>query len=76
MVNNTVNGRKIGSSAGIKDATILTVTAVAKEQRELTARGNKKISVGELIKAGEFLSIKAYPGGNPKRRRENEELTH
>ena len=74
MVNNTVNGRKIGSSAGIKDATIL--TAVAKEQRELTARGNKKISVGELIKAGEFLSIKAYPGGNPKRRRENEELTH
>ena len=73
MVNNTVNGRKIGKGAGINDATTLKVAIVAREQRQLTARGNKEINVE---RAGEFLTIKAYPGGNPKRTRNDEELTH
>ena len=28
------------------------------------------------VKEGEFVSIKAYPGGNPNKSRKEEEITH
>ena len=83
MVNNTVNGKKIGHAAGRKDVTILNVMQAQKEDKELTASNAVSRNVMEqLMHAGEFVSIKAYPGGNPnkvkstKKVEQNEDLTH
>lgn len=76
MVNNTVNGKKIGKAAGKNDLTVITVTAVKEKGKELDAKGKVAIKPFELMKAGEFVSIKAYPGGNPNKARKEEEITH
>ena len=81
MVNNTVNGKKIGHAAGRKDVTILNVMQAQKEDKELTASNAVSRNVMEqLMHAGEFVSIKAYPGGNPKKekaeKKGKEDLTH
>lgn len=73
MGNHTVN-KKIGKAAGIKDITRITGMSI-RQEKELIAEG--KIDRGNLMTAGEFVSIKAYPGGNPKRaKRKEEEITH
>ena len=76
MVNNTVNGKKIGKAAGKNDLNVITVTAVKEKGKELDAKGKAVIKPFELMKAGEFVSIKAYPGGNPSKARKEEEITH
>ena len=84
MVNNTVNGKKIGKAAGVNDITMLNIMQIHKERsKELTAENPTSRKVMEqLIHAGEFVSIKAYPGGNPKKEKltkreiKNEDLTH
>ena len=82
MVNNTVNGKKIGKAAGKNDLNVITVTAVKEKGKELDAKGKASIKPFELMKAGEFVSIKAYPGGNPKKEKStkretrNEDLTY
>ncbi len=83
MVNNTVNGKKIGHAAGLNDITVLNVMQAEKEDKELTAKNPTSRKVMEqLMHAGEFVSIKAYPGGNPnkvkstKKVEQNEDLTH
>ena len=81
MVNNTVNGKKIGKAAGNNDVTTLNVMQIHKEQdKELAAENPTSRDIMEqLMHAGEFVSIKAYPGGNPnksKSKRGKDELTH
>ena len=84
MVNNTVNGKKTGKAAGVNDITMLNIMQIHKERsKELTAENPTSRKVMEqLIHAGEFVSIKAYPGGNPKKEKstkreiKNEDLTH
>lgn len=84
MVNNTVNGKKIGKAAEKNDLTVITVTAIKEKGKELDANGKAVIKPFELMKAGEFVSIKAYPGGNPNKSRKGnpnksrkeEEITH
>ena len=80
MVNNTVNGKKIGKAAGKNDLNVITVTAVKEKGKELDAKGKASIKPFELMKAGEFVSIKAYQGGNPNKSKPNksrkEEITH
>ena len=82
MVNNTVNGKKIGHAAGREDITILNVMQTQKDNKELIASNPTSRKVMEqLIHAGEFVSIKAYPGGNPKKtkatkKKDNQDLTH
>ena len=72
MVNNTVNN--IGKAAGIADKTIITGMQVMQTEKELEALG--KTSRYGFIQE-EFMSIKAYPGGNPNKARNNDnELTH
>ena len=72
MVNNTV--KKIGKAAGYADGTIIAGLQVRQTKKELEA--DRKVSRAGLV-AGEFISIKAYPGGNPKKaRKNNDEITH
>ena len=73
MVNNTV--KKTGKAAGYADATIITGLQVKQTKKELEAVG-KVNRAGKVT--GEFISIKAYPGGNPNKNknRSNEEMTH
>ena len=72
MVNNTV--KKTGKAAGYADKTIITGLQVRKTEKELEAES--KVSRAGLV-AGEFISIKAYPGGNPNKARKNDqEITH
>lgn len=71
MVNNTVNN--IGKAAGIADKTIIAGMQVIQTEKELEALG--KTSRYGLIQ-DEFISIKAYPGGNPNKAKNNDELTH
>lgn len=72
MVNNTV--KKTGNAAGYADKTIIAGLQVRKTEKELEAE--RKVSRAGLV-AGEFISIKAYPGGNPnKARRNDQEITH
>ena len=61
MGNHTVN-KKIGKAAGINDITRITGMTIRQEEKELAAEG--KVDRSNLMKAGEFLSIKAYVGGN------------
>ena len=82
MVNNTVNGKKIGHAAGKDDITVLNVMETQKQDKELTAKNiaSRKV-MDQLMHAGEFVSIKAYPGGNPNKtkatkKKGNEDLTH
>ena len=67
MVNNTVNGKKIGHAAGINDVTVINIMETQKEEKELIAKNKATRGVMDLLHAGEFVSIKAYPGGNPNK---------
>ncbi len=84
MVNNTVNGKKIGIAAGKDDKIKFTYSSVGKRslEKEMDAKVNEKkpeISLidslrknGELVaETGTYVAIKAYPGGRNK-----EEMTH
>ncbi len=75
MVNNTVNGKKIGRAAGYRDKTVVKATAVQQKEKELETNGALNIPTvalkfDALMQAGEFVSIKAYNGGNPNKIKE------
>ena len=71
MVNNTVNN--IGKAAGIADKTSIKGMQIVQTEKELTAPA-KVSRTGAVL--DEFMTIKAYPGGNPNKARNNEEMTH
>ena len=84
MVNNTVNGKKIGIAAGKDDKVKFTYSSVGKRSQEkgLDAKLNAKkpeISIIDFLRqngdiaaeTGSYVAIKAYPGGRNK-----EEITH
>ena len=91
MVNNTVNGKKIGSAAGRDDKLKFNYFACGKksEKEKLDAKKNASrpsISLidslrenGDIINEGSsFVSIKAYPGGNPNKNKQkhSDDMTH
>ena len=88
MVNSTVNGKKIGKAAGMDDNVKFTYSLCGKrnpKEKGLDTKINKNKPTISLIdslrkareivgETGEYVSIKAYPGGNPNRgRTENSE---
>lgn len=75
MVNSTVNSKKTGKAAGKDDKTIITGMGIRKNSRELEAEGKIFIDTAPL-RAGEFISIKAYPGGKPQNKEKKEEFIH
>ena len=89
MVNNTVNGKKIGSAAGKDDKLKFNYFACGKksEKEKLDAKENNarpSISLidslrenGDIInESSSYVSIKAYPGGNPNKEKHSEDRTH
>ena len=89
MVNNTVNGKKIGSAAGIEDKIKFNYFACGKknEKEKIDAKSNNvkpSISLieslrenGEIINENsEYVTIKAYPSGNPNKEKQNEDMIH
>ena len=84
MVNNTVNGKKIGSAAGKDDKVKFTYFACGKknEREKMDAEENKvKPSIPIIEFFGKedvieetttYLVIKAYPGGNPNKNKEKQ----
>ena len=89
MVNNTVNGKKIGNAAGTDDKVKFNYFACGKksEKENLDAKeNNAKPSIslidslrenGEIVnESSTFVSIKAYPGGNPNKEKHSEDITH
>ena len=84
MVNNTVNGKKIGTPAGKDDKVKFTYASFGKRslEKKMDAKRNEskqEISLidslrknGELVaETGSYVAIKAYPGGRNK-----EEIIH
>ena len=91
MVNNTVNGKKIGSAAGKDDKLKFNYFACGKknEKEKMDSKVNSvkpSISLieslrenGEIInESSTYVSIKAYLGGNPNKNKEQhrEDITH
>lgn len=89
MVNNTVNGKKIGDAAGQDDKVKLNYCTCGKknEKEKIDAKLNKtkpSISLieslrenGQIIEeTSSYVAIKAYPGGSPNKIKKNEDLTH
>ena len=89
MVNNTVNevvkGKKKFKAAGLKETPRIVAVEIRQQDREniKALKDGSHVSVPTLriepinLQAGEFVSIKAYPGGNPnKEKKEKEEITH
>ena len=88
MVNNTVNGKKIGSAAGKDDKVKLTYASFGnreKGQKIEIGRYDTNPLIDNLRKNGqiveetsEYVSMKAYPGGNPNKNKEkqSEGITH
>ena len=89
MVNNTVNGKKIGIAAGKDDKIKFTYSSVGKRslEKEMDAKVNEKkpeISLidslrknGELVaETGTYVAIKAYNGGKNEVRKNKDEITH
>lgn len=89
MVNNTVNGKKIGSAAGKDDKLKFNYFACGKksEKEKLDAKKNNAkptISLieslrenGDIInESSSYVSIKAYSGGNPNKEKHSEDITH
>jgi len=76
MVNNTVNniGNNIGKAAGKADRTSVNGLQVTQTRRGLDALA-KATRKGNVLEE-EFMTIKAYPGGNPNKVINNDELTH
>lgn len=86
MVNNTVNGKKIGSAAGENDKVKFNYFVCGKknEKEKMDAKvNNSKRSIslietlrenGQIIEeTSQYVSIKAYPGGNPNKNRNSED---
>lgn len=71
MVNNTAErnerNKKIGKGAGKNDATRLTITSPIQTEQELKCIGKVERRPAVELMAGEFISIKAYNGGNPNK---------
>lgn len=63
MVNNTVNNRRV-RPAGINDSCIIVGTQIVQKEKEIDAVGKASRKVAGK---GDFLTIKAYPGGNPNK---------
>ena len=88
MVNNTVNGMRIGRAAGKDDKVNFNYYACGKksEKHKMDAKENKakpSISIADFFRKEDIIEetsthlvIKAYPGGNPNKERMNEEMTH
>ncbi len=88
MGNHTVNKKKIGVPAGKDDKLRFTYFCCGKQnsKTKMDAKGNKakpSISISDffqkediLEETSEYLVIKAYPGGNPNKERNSEDLTH
>lgn len=90
MVNNTVNGKKIGSAAGKDDKLKFTYFACGKknEKEKMDAMENKKkpsIRIADFFRKEDIIEetcdhivVKAYPGGNPNKKQEkqSEDITH
>lgn len=73
MVNNTVNGKKVGRAAGKNDMTVIFAASMNKDNnKEL----NLSTNATRRVMQEEYISIKAYPGGNPTKSRRDEGLTH
>ena len=88
MVNNTVNGKKIGKAAGKDDKVSFNYYACGKksEKNKMDAKKNEakpSISIADFFRKADIIEvtpthlvIKAYPGGNPNKARNDDELTH
>lgn len=91
MVNNTVNGKRIGKAAGEDDKVKFNYFVCGKknEKEKMDAKNNKNkpsISIieslrenGQIIEeTSKYVSIKAYPGGNPNKdkTKSSEDITH
>ena len=90
MVNNTVNGKKIGSAAGKDDELKFTYFACGKknEKGKMDAMENKKQPskrIADFFRKEDIIEetcdhivVKAYPGGNPNKKQEkqSEDITH
>lgn len=85
MVNNTVNGEKIGIPAGINDNVKVTYCDFGKKEKERINVGKSGSNPliksirdnGDLsVETSTYVAIKAYPGGNPKAKSPKDEITH
>ena len=89
MVNNTVNGKKIGTPAGKYDKVKFTYASFGKRslEKKMDAKRNEskpEISlIDSLRKDGElaaetkdYVAIKAYNGGKNEVRKIKDEITH
>lgn len=91
MVNNTVNGKKIGNAAGIEDKIKFNYFACGKKsQKEKmdVKKNNTKDSIslieslrvnGEIVNENsKYVTIKAYLGRNPNKNKEknSDEIAH
>lgn len=89
MVNNTVNGKKIGTPAGKDDKVKFTYASFGKRsfEKKMDAERNEskpEISlIDSLRKDGElaaetkdYVAIKAYNGGKNEVRKNKDEITH
>ena len=73
MVNNTV---KNGKAAGIADKTIIAGLKVKQTEIGLEVEPGGTVTRSIYDRDNEFITIKAYDGGNPNKAVSNEELTH
>lgn len=89
MVNNTVNGKKIGSAAGKDDKIKFNYFACGKKNEKEkidTKTNNSKTSIslietlrknGEIINENNtYVSIKTYQGGNPNKEKHSRDMIH
>ena len=85
MVNNTVNGKKIGTPAGKDDKVKFIYSSVGKrsQERGIDAKVNAEksqipiIDDGDIVaKTGNYVAIRAYPGGKNEVMKNKEDMTH
>lgn len=89
MVNNTVNGKKIGVAAGKDDKVRLTYSLCGKRNTEKgidTKINNAKPTIslietlrkdGQIVEeTSQYVTIKAYQGTNPNKEKNSEDLIH
>ena len=87
MVNNTVNGKKIGIPAGIGDSIKVTYCGFGKEHEKGITVGRSdsnpliesiKESGDKIKETSTYVAIKAYPGGRETSREslKDGEITH
>ena len=88
MVSNTVNGKKIGKAAGKQAKIKFNYYACGKrsEKEKMDAMENKQqpsIRIADFFRKEDIIEettshlvIRAYPGRNPKKLKQDDELTH